>query len=286
MTSGANHVLNGYEPTRARASDRGEVYPQLLRFTPGGVCGPRLPSVSPGGLLGRLPHSLLALLGRLSRRVLHALRHLSDLVGDPAQGASDAATLLLAAAGEPAHGVLDALDGLAGLAGGLTYGVLGLLGRSSCSILGLAGYLSDLIGGLSSHLLGLPDRLTCGVLRLLGRPLRGLHYLLRSVLGGLVHRVLDVHVLGRLIDHSLELPVGVDHLLYIGLRVALGDLLRILLQLGAVVLHLALDPAYRLPVEVLGILDGLLLHLLLKIPLVGHFTSLSSLITTAEIQWG
>jgi hypothetical protein len=109
---------------------------------------------------------------------------------------------------------------------------------------------------------------------LLGRPLRGLHDLLRSVLGGLIHLVLDAHVLGRLINRALELDVGVDHLLDLGLRVALGDLLRILLQLRAVVLHLALDPAYRLPVEVLGVLRGLLLHLLLKVwLLVSHFIS-------------
>src|SRR5215212_9637061 len=136
IASGANHVIDGYEPPRARASDRGEVYPQLLSFTPGGVCGPRfLGSVSPGGLppllgclarhlpslLGRLPHRLLALLGRLACRVLHALRYLPDLIGDPAQSTSDAtALLLLAAAGEPAYGVLDALDGLSGLIGDLT----------------------------------------------------------------------------------------------------------------------------------------------------------------------
>src|SRR5215212_5202220 len=113
IASGANHVIDGYEPPRARASDRGEVYPQLLSFTPGGVCGPRfLGSVSPGGLpplLGCLACHLLALLGRLACRVLHALRYLPDLVGDPAQSTSDATALLLAA-GEPAYGVLDALD--------------------------------------------------------------------------------------------------------------------------------------------------------------------------------
>jgi hypothetical protein len=44
----------------------------------------------------------------------------------------------------------------------------------------------------------------------------------------------------------------------VGLRVALGNVLRILLKLGAEILHLALDPAYRPPIEVLGVLDGLL----------------------------
>src|SRR5829696_5804594 len=63
MASGARHVLDGYEPPGARASDCGEVYPQLLRFAPGGVCDPRpLGSVSPSGLL--------PLLGRLSGGVL------------------------------------------------------------------------------------------------------------------------------------------------------------------------------------------------------------------------
>jgi hypothetical protein len=261
----------------------GEVHSQLVGLLPSGVRSVRLLLLASSGLLGRLPrdllsllgrlpHGLLSLLGRLTRRVLHALRHLPHLIGDPAQSTSDAAAaLLLAAAGEPAYGVLDALDRLSGLSGDLTGGVLGL-----------AGYLSDLIRGLSRRLLGLSDRLTCGVLHLLGRSLRGLHDLLLGILGGLIHRVLDVHVLGRLIDHALEFHVGVDHLLDLGLRVALGDLLRILLQLGAVILHLALDPAYRLPVEVLGVLDGLLLHLLLKIrSLVRHFTSLSSSIVAS-----
>jgi hypothetical protein len=228
-------------------------------------------------LLGCLPHGLLSLLGCLPGDALGLARHLSglirdltggvlglarylpDLIGDPAHKTSDAA-LLLAAAGEPAYGVLDALDGLSGLIRDLTGGVLGL-----------ARYLSDLIGGLSRCLLGLSDCLPGGILHLLGRSLRGLHDLLLGILGGLIHLVLDAHVLGRLINRALELHVGVDHLLDLGLSVALGDLLSILLQLGAVILHLALDPAYRLPVEVLGVLRGLLLHLLLKIrSLVRH----------------
>jgi hypothetical protein len=201
--------------------------------------------------------------------------YLPNLIGDPAHKTSDAA-LLLAAAGEPAYGVLDALDGLSGLSGDLTGGVLRL-----------AGYLSGLIRGLSHRLLGLPGCLSGGVLHLLGRSLRGLHDLLLGILGGLIHLILDVHVLGRLVDHPLEFRVGVDHLLDVGLRVALGDLLRILLQLGAVILHLALDPAYRLPVEVLGVLDGLLLHLLLKIrSLVSHLISLSSSIVASGKRWG
>jgi hypothetical protein len=202
-----------------------------------------------------LARHLSGLIRDLTGGILGLARYLPDLIGDPAHKTSDAA-LLLAAAGEPAYGVLDALGGLSGLSGDLTHGVLSL-----------ARYLSDLIGGL----LGLSDCLTCCVLGLLGRSLRGLHDLLLGILGGLIHLVLDAHVLGRLINRALELHVGVDHLLDLGLSVALGDLLSILLQLGAVILHLALDPAYRLPVEVLGVLRGLLLHLLLKIrSLVRH----------------
>jgi hypothetical protein len=287
MTSGANNVVDGYEPPRARASDCGEVYPQLLRFTPGGVRSPRFRgSASPSSLpslLCCLPHRLLALLGRLARRVLHALRHLPNLIGDPAQSTSEAAALLLAAAGEPAYGVLDALDGLSGLIGDLTCGVLSLLGGSSHGILGLASHLSYLICGLSRCLLGLPDCLTCGVLHLLGRSLCGLHDLLLGILGGLIHRVFDVHVLSRPIDHILELRVGVGHLLDLGLRVSLGHLLSILLQLGAIILRLALDPAYRPPVEFLGVLDGLLLKIL---SLIGHFISNPSSIVASCEQWG
>src|SRR3712207_1391230 len=69
MVSGANHVVDGYEPPGARAFDRREVYPQLLRSTPSGVCCPRLLGAT-SGLLGCLPHSLLSLLGRLSGGVL------------------------------------------------------------------------------------------------------------------------------------------------------------------------------------------------------------------------
>src|SRR5919199_6554063 len=158
--SGSNHVVDGYEPPRARASNRREVYPQLLRLTPGGVCGPRHPGCLLS-LLGRLPNGVLGLLGGLPRSVLHALRHLPYLVGDSAHKTSDT-TLLLAAAGEPAYCVLDALGGLSGLIGDLADGVLSL-----------AGYLSDLVRGLSCHLLGLTYRLARGVLRRRGRLPRG-----------------------------------------------------------------------------------------------------------------
>jgi hypothetical protein len=272
----------------------GEVHTQLLGLLLGGLRGVRLLLAAlllglagclsglicdlAGGLLslsGCLSGSVLSLLGRSSRGILGLARHLaglirdlprgllglarhlSDLIRESAQGTS-AAPLL--AAGEPTYGVLDALDGLPGLSGDLAGGILGL-----------ARHLSDLIGGLSRGLLGLARHLSGGVLGLLGRSLRGLHDLLLGLLGGLIHLVLDAHVLGRLIDRALEFDVGVDHLLDLGLRVAVGDLLRILLQLGAVVLHLAPEAAYRLPVEVLGVLRSLLLQLLLKVwSLVRH----------------
>ena len=50
---------------------------------------------------------------------------------------------------------------------------------------------------------------------------------------------------------TLEFHVGVVHLLNLGLRVALGELLGVLLQLLAVVLDLALQATNRLRVEVL-----------------------------------
>jgi hypothetical protein len=279
----------------------GEVHSQLLGLLPGGVSSVRLLLASssllgclPHGLLpllGRLPHSLLPLLGRLSSSVLHALRRLPNLIGDPAQSTSEAAALLLAAAGEPAYGVLHLVEGPSATlllapsqtAGQAAHGVLHLLGGSSHGILGLASHLPYLICGLAGHLLGLPDCLTCGVLHLLGSSLCGLHDLLLGILGGLIHRVFDVHVLSRLINRALELQVGVGHLLDLGLRVSLGHLLSILLQLGAIILHLALDPAYRPPVEFLGVLDGLLLKIL---SLIGHFISNPSSIVASCEQLG
>src|SRR5215210_9192895 len=81
MTSGTRHVLDGYEPPRARAFDRRKVYPQLLRFAPGGVCGPRLLcSISLSdlpSLVGDLPGSVLRLLGGLSRSFLCLACYLS-----------------------------------------------------------------------------------------------------------------------------------------------------------------------------------------------------------------
>jgi hypothetical protein len=132
---------------------------------------------------------------------------------------------------------------------------LRLLGRSPDGILGLTRNLPGLVGGLTRNLSSLIGRLTCrflglsrrlsgGVLHALGRSLRDLLYLLLGLLGGFVHRVLDARILGRLIHGALELHVGVDHLLDLGLRIAVGELLGILLQLLAVILDLALDPAH------------------------------------------
>jgi hypothetical protein len=179
------------------------------------------------------------------------------------------------------------LGRLLSLLGCLTSGVLCLLGRLSGRLLSLLGHLSGLIGDLSGRLLGLPRRLSGHVLRLLGGSLCGLLDLLLGLLGSLLHRILDAHVLGRLIHRALEFHVGVDHLLDLGLRVAIGNLLGELLQLGAVILDLALKAAYRLPVEVLGVLRGLLLHLLLKIlSLVRHFVSILLIDFAFGKRWG
>ena len=205
------------------------------------------------GLIGGLSCCFLGLPGCLSCSVLHALGDLPHLVRDPAKGASLAFTLLLlASAGETAHGVLR-------LARYLTC----LVGYLACGFLGLTRYLSGLVGCLTCYLLGLARCLSGSVLGLLGRSLRDLLHLLQGLLGSLLHRILDTSILGRLFHGALELHVGVDHLLDLGLLVAFGELLSVLLQLFAVILRLALDPTKRLPVEVLGILHGLLLHLLL-----------------------
>jgi hypothetical protein len=244
MASGANHVLYGYEPPGARAFERGEVYPQLPRSTPGGVRGPRfLGSVSRGGLpggvlsllgcpacgflglarhlsglIGGLARYLLGLIGRLAGGVLHALCHLSYLIGDSAQRTSaPLAVALLATAGEPAYGFLGLARNLPGLIGGLTRYLLGLTGRLASGVLGLlgrltdgvlsllgcpsggflrlAGHLSGLIGGLARYLLGLIGRLAGGVLGLLGR-LPGLSVsllILRPPAGPVFHRLGRLH---------------------------------------------------------------------------------------------
>jgi hypothetical protein len=151
---------------------------------------------------------------------------------------------------------------------------LRLLGGPSGGLLGLARDLPGLVGGLPGYFLGLAGCLPGGVLGLLGGPSGGLLDLLLGLLGGRLHLVLHPGVLGRLIHRALELYVRVDHLLDLGLRI-LGELLGKLLQLGAVVLDLALEAAYRLPVEVLGVLRGRLEVLLLKVRcLISHLVSL------------
>ncbi len=216
-------------------------------------------------LIGGLPRDFLSLPGRLPCGVLRALGNLTHLICDPAQGtsASLAFTLLLTSAGETAHGVLDLTRCLACLVGGLPGYLLGLACCLPGGVLDLARCLACLVGGLPGYLLGLACCLSGGILRLLGRFLRELLHLLHGLLGSLVHRFLDTRILGRLIHGALELHVGVDHLLDLSLLVAFGELLSVLLQLFAVILSLALDPTQRLPVEVLGVLHGLLLHLLL-----------------------
>jgi len=260
--------------------------------------GVRLLLLLPAGgqlsLLGGLACGLLTLLGSLSGGVL---RLLSRTSGSILGLSRDLACLL----GRLSSGFLC-------LSGYLTGGVLCLLDRSSCGLLGLSGYLSDLIrdpaqgsaplllalltpaGQATNGILHLPGRssrgllclsgyLTGGVLRLLGHPLRDLLHLLLGLLDGLAHRVFHSRILGRPIHRTLDLRVGVDHLLDLGLSVTGGKLLRVLLQLLAVVLNLALYAAHRLPVETLGFLQVLiLLRLLLAIlHLFGHFVS-SSLI--------
>jgi hypothetical protein len=208
------------------------------------------------GLISGLSCCFLGLPCCLSCSVLHALGNLPNLIGDPTKGASLAFTLLLLSSGETtsetAHGVLRLARYLACLVGDL-----------ACGVLGLTRYLACLVGCLACYLLCLACCLSGGVLGLLGRSLRDLLHLLQGLLGSLVHRILDTSILGRLFHGALELHVGVDHLLDLGLLVAFGKLLSVLLQLFAIILRLALDPTKRLPVEVLGILHGLLLHLLL-----------------------
>ena len=103
--------------------------------------------------------------------------------------------------------------------------------------------MSGLIRRLTCSLLGLSRHLSGGVLSLLRSLTSDLLHLLQGLLGSLLHCFLDTRILGRLIHGTLELRVGVDHLLDLGLCVAFGELLSVLLQLFAVILSLALDPA-------------------------------------------
>jgi hypothetical protein len=248
----------------------------LLASSAGGLLGCLL------SLLGRLPRGLptllcrltggvLRLLGRSLRDLLGLSGYLSDLIGDPAQRS---AALLSAALLTPAS---QATNGVLYLLGRSSGDVLGLTRNLACLFGRLTGYLPGLIGRLSSGFLCLSSYLAGGILRLLGRPLRDLLHPLLGLLDGLAHRVFHSRILGRLIHRTLDLRVGVSHLLDLGLSVALGKLLRELLQLLAVVLDLALYAAHRLPVETLGFLQVLiLLRLLLGVlRLFGHFVSFS-----------
>jgi hypothetical protein len=274
----ADNVPDGYAAPCSGTLHLGEIDTEFLGLLLGCMRGVRL-LLPAGGLLSLLgglpcglPCGLLTLLGSLSGGVLRLLSrtsgsilglsgYLTDLIRDPAQGSAALLLALLTPAGQATNGILH------------------LLGRSSCGLLCLTGYLPCLLGRLSSGFLGLSGYLTGGVLRLLGHPLRDLLHLLLGLLDGLAHRVFHSHILGRLIHRTLDLRVGVDHLLDLGLSVTGGKLLRVLLELLAVVLNLALYAAHCLPVETLGFLQVLiLLRLLLAIlRLFGHFVS-SSLI--------
>jgi hypothetical protein len=119
----------------------------------------------------------------------------------------------------------------------------------------------------------LASSLARGVLGLLSSTLRELRHFLLRALGRLVHLILDTLLLGRLVYGPFELYVVVGHLLNLGLRVALGELLRVLLELLAVVLDLALQATNRLRVEVLRALLRQLLELLLKVQSLAHAVS-------------
>jgi hypothetical protein len=297
----ADNVPDGYAASCSGTLHLGEIDTEFLGLLLGCMRGVRLLLLPAGGLLsllGGLPCGLLTLLGRLTGGVLHLL--------------SRASGSILGLSRHLACLICRLSSHFLGLPRCLTSSVLCLLDRSSCGLLGLSCYFSDLIcdsaqgstalllvlltpagqaangilhllGRSSCGFLGLSCYLTDGVLRLLGRPLRDLLHLLLGLLDGLAHHVFHPRILGRLIHRALYLRVGVDHLLNLGLGVAVGKLPRVLLELLAVVLDLALYTAHRLPVETLGFLQVLiLLRLLLAIlRLFGHFVS-SSLIPFAR----
>src|SRR5215208_5847562 len=93
-------------------------------------------------------------------------------------------------------------------------------------------YLGEIHPQLLGLLLGRIRRV-----RLLLASARGLLGRLLSLLGSLIHRVIEALILGCLVYRVLELHVGVDHLLDLGLRISIGELLSVLLQLGAVLLE-------------------------------------------------
>jgi len=290
----------------------------LIRRLSGGVL--RLLSCLSRSVLGLIRY-LTGLVSGLTGGVLHTLRGLPDLIGDPSQRAASSSFLLFisTAAGQAAHGVLRLLGRPSGcllglarrlscLVGRLSGGVLRLLGGLTCGVLDPLRGLTGLVNGLTGGFLSLPGSLSGCVLCLLGGSARCLLRSLGSLsslvgdlprslflplsvaflgllfplllggalglLGRLVHRVFHSRVLGRLIERALDLRVGVDHLLDLCLCVALRDLLGQLLELVAVALDLALDVAHRVPVEILGRLQVLVLHLLLEVLSFAHFVSL------------
>jgi hypothetical protein len=218
-------------------------------------------------LICSLSGRLLSLTSSLTCRVLHTLRGLAYLVRDPTERTSSA---LLLAACEAANGVLHLACRLAGLVCNLARSVLRLLGRLARGVLDLTRRLAGSLLRLTSNLTCLVCSLACGILdltrRLAGyvlRLLRRLRYLLLGALGRLFHLVLDALLLGRLVYGPFELYVVVGHLLDLGLGIAIGELLGVLLELLTVVLDLTFQAANGLRVEVPRALLGQLFDLLL-----------------------
>jgi len=218
----------------------GEIHTQLISLLPGGVRDVQILSSSVLRLLGGLPRRVLRLLGGPSGGVLGTLRGLTGLVSDlPCSALS--------------------------LLGGAPGGVLHALGGLPCRV-------GDLANRLTRNILGLPSRLTGGILDSLhGLPglLLRLAQGVLSLLGRVAHGIVDTLIAGRLVDGAFDLRVGVDHFLQLRLRFRRG-LLYQALELGPVVLSLALDPAQRVTVEVLGALHYLLLYPLLEVLYFAH----------------
>jgi hypothetical protein len=232
-----------------------------------------------------LQHGVALLVGE---RLSHRLEALRQAVGQFADG-------VLRLICGVTHGTLGLIRHLTGLVRRLTSDALRLIGKPTDGVLGLPSHLTGLVGHLARGVLHLPRCLAGGVLRLaryllrlvrrpIGRTLPGrLVGVLPSLLGRLLQRVLHARVLRGLIYGALELGVGVGHLLNLGLRFW-RKLLHEALELRAVALHLALNPAHRLPEELLGLLQVLLLLRLLSVlSLLAHSvsSSLSVSLTTA-----
>jgi hypothetical protein len=151
------------------------------------------------------------------------------------------------------HGLPRVVDGLAEELGARRE-VLGRPGR-------LVHRLTGLIRDLPHSLLRLLSSPAGGVLCLPGRLADGLLYLLNRF----VYSVFDPLALGDFVERALDRLVGVDHLLDLRPRVLLllRQLFQQALQLGTVVLQLALELPDRVAVEVLSAVYRLLLDLLL-----------------------